>query len=190
MPQKPGAADRTDPIRMVKLVVFSPMPPEGSRPTSRTGSRTAHGATTAPSMSLRNNRDKKAALALAIAGGGAVRAWADANGVPPRTAYSWSRSPEVRALVGRIRRRAIDRAIGRLSKHANAAAETIRKLADSATSEAVRLQAARAVLADLITVTNYAALEARLDAVERRIADHAQHQQHQPADHGASDRAG
>jgi hypothetical protein len=107
---------------------------------------------------------------MAMAAGGTVAAWARDNQVPERTAYTWSRSPEVRTQVRRIRRRALDRAIGRLSRHAAAVADRIATLADSAQSQAVRLQAARAVLADLMTVSNYAALEQRLAEVERRIA--------------------
>ena len=118
-------------------------------------------------MNLRNNRDQKAALALAIAAGGTVRAWAKQHDVPERTAYTWARSPEVQKQVRRIRRRAIDRAIGRLSQHAAAAADQIARLAKDALSEAVRFQAARAVLADLMTVSNYAALEERITELER-----------------------
>jgi hypothetical protein len=131
-------------------------------------------------MNLRNNRDQKADLALALATGRTVKAWAKGHEVPERTAYTWARSPEVRKQVRRIRRRAIDRAIGRLSRNATAAADQIARLAKGAASEAVRLHAARAVLADLMTVSNYAALEQRLAEVERRIA-HAQPDQHGPA---------
>jgi hypothetical protein len=122
-------------------------------------------------MSTRNNQNQKASLALAMAGGQTVAAWAKANDVHRRTAHTWSKSPEVRELVGRIRRKAIDRAVGRLSRHASAAAERIAKLAQGAASESVQLQAARAVLADLMTVSNYADLEERLAALERRAAE-------------------
>ena len=111
--------------------------------------------------------EAKAALALTIATGGTVKAWANAHDVPERTAYTWARSPEVRNRVRRIRQRAIDRAIGRLSQHASAAADQIARLAKDALSEAVRFQAARAVLADLMTVSNYAALEERITELER-----------------------
>jgi hypothetical protein len=118
-------------------------------------------------MNLRHNRDQKADLALAIATGRTVKAWATAHDVPVRTAYTWARSPEVRRRVRRIRRRAIDRAVGRLSRHAAAAAGRIAKLARDAQSEAIRLQAARAVLADLMQVTDYADLDDRITALER-----------------------
>jgi len=122
-------------------------------------------------MNLRNNRDQKAALALAIAAGRTVKAWAREHDVARRTAYSWARSPDVKEQVRRIRRRAVDRVIGRLSRHAAAAADRIAHLADSAQSESVQLHAARAVLAELMAVSNYSALEERLTELERRIAD-------------------
>jgi hypothetical protein len=118
-------------------------------------------------MNLRNNRDQKAALALALATGRTVKAWAKAHDVPERTAYTWARSPEVRQLVRRIQRRAIGRAAGCLSRHAAAAAAKIAKLADSAQSESVQLQAARAVLADLMQLANYADLDDRIAELER-----------------------
>ena len=122
-------------------------------------------------MSKRNNLDQKASLALAIAVGRSVSDWAKETKVPRRTARTWSKSPEVRELVASIRRRAIDRAVGWLSKNARAAAQRIAHLAKGAASESVQLQAARAVLADLMTVSNYSELEGRLAAVERRVAE-------------------
>jgi hypothetical protein len=109
-------------------------------------------------MSKRNNQNQKSGLALAMAAGETVAAWARENQVPVRTARTWSNSPEVRKLVQRIRRRVIDRAVGRLSKNATAAADEIVRLAKKAASEAVRLNAARAVLAELMAVSNYATL--------------------------------
>jgi hypothetical protein len=131
----------------------------------------------------RNNQNQKSNLALAMAGGSTVSAWAEANAVPERTAYTWSRSPEVLDQVQAIRRLAVDRAVGRLSENAIAAADAIARLAREAQSESVQLQAARAVLADLMTVSNYAALEQRLAEVERRIRA-------RPAEAGAADRPG
>jgi hypothetical protein len=124
-------------------------------------------------MSKRNNEVKKSQLALALAAGGTVKAWAKENAVRPRTAYTWSRCPEVLEQIDRIRSRALDRAIGRLSKNVTAAAEEIASLARGAASESVKLNAARAVLADLMSVSNYAALERRLAQVERRMRDNS-----------------
>jgi hypothetical protein len=126
-------------------------------------------------MSKRNNENHKANLALAMAAGTAVPDWARANDVPSRTAYTWSRSPEVLDQVKLIRSQVLDRTAGRLSDNATAAADKIAKLAQEAASESVQLQAARAVLAELMTVSNYLAIERRLDELERRVA-HAQPQ--------------
>jgi hypothetical protein len=122
-------------------------------------------------MNQRNNRDQKADLALALATGRTVKAWAKDHDVPERTAYTWARSPEVRQQVRRIRRRAVDRAVGQLSRHAAAAAARIGRLAQAAQSESVQLQAARAVLADLMQITDYADHEDRIAALERRVHD-------------------
>ena len=59
-------------------------------------------------------------------------------------------------------------------------------LATEAASEAVQLQAARAVLADLMGMSDYATIENRLADVERRIA----HAQPDPQQQGASHRPG
>jgi hypothetical protein len=121
-------------------------------------------------MSKRNNQIQKADLALAMAGGSTVKAWADANGIPDRTARTWSNSPEVRDQVEAIRREILHCTVGRLCNHATAAADEIARLAAEATSEAVRLGAARAVLAELMAVSGYAALEGRMAELEGRIA--------------------
>jgi hypothetical protein len=120
-------------------------------------------------MPTRNNENQKSALALAMAAGTSVPAWARENQVAQRTAYTWSRSEEVLEQVQRIRRRAMDRAVGRLARNATRAADQIARLARTAKSEAVRLQASRAVLAELMAVSNYASIEDRLAEVERKL---------------------
>jgi hypothetical protein len=146
------------------------LPFEGQPADTRTGSRTANGAANRTVMSQRNNQNQKADLALALATGGTVKAWADAKGVAERTARTWSHSPEVVRQVQEIRREAVDRAVGKLSEGATVAAEKIARLVQEAGSESVQLSAARAVLADLMSVSNYAALEQRLVELERRMA--------------------
>jgi hypothetical protein len=125
-------------------------------------------------MAKINNKIRKEQLALALASGGTVTAWAAANGVKERTVYTWSRSPEVVDQVEAIRRAVLEGAIGRLSQNATAATDEIARLAKEAVSESVRLQAARAVLAELMTVSNYAALERRMAEIERRLQDRSQ----------------
>jgi hypothetical protein len=128
-------------------------------------------------MSKRHNQSRKSKqslLAVAIAAGTTIQDWAEQNKVRPRTAYTWAASPEVQKEVERIRREAVDCAIGRLSHNATAAAESITTLAKEAGSESVKLSAARAVLADLMSVSDFATLEKRLVEVERRMTESSQ----------------
>jgi hypothetical protein len=76
-----------------------------------------------------------------------------------------------KALVQRYRRRYVDRALGRLAKGVAGSAAEIVRLALKGKSEAVRLQAARAVLAELINMSNHADLAARVGELERRCSD-------------------
>jgi hypothetical protein len=121
-----------------------------------------------------HNQSRKGQLALALASGATAADWAKENNVPGRTAYRWSRCPEVIDEVEAIRRAALERAIGRLSGRVTEAAEQILALARDAASESVRLQAARAVLADLMSVSSFAALERRMAQIERRIQESCQ----------------
>jgi len=117
------------------------------------------------------------ALAMAIAGGRSIASWCQETGVSRRTGYRLSKAPECQRLADDIRRRAIDRAIGQLARHAAKAAAEISRLSSSSGSEAIRLSASRAVLADLLAVRGHAELEreirdlkGRLDAQEARRA--------------------
>lgn len=109
-------------------------------------------------------------LAVAIASGRSIKAWAAENGVPPATAYRMSRSKECRDVVTEIRRRSKDRAIGILSKHLVAAAGEIGKLVSKAAAETTRLAASRAVIADLLTLEGDATIHAALSELDRRMA--------------------
>jgi hypothetical protein len=108
-----------------------------------------------------------------VASGAEITEWAKKNRVSKRTAYRWYHSPEVREEIENVRREILDEAIGRLSRHATSAAAQITVLAGEAESEAVRLQASRAVLAEILTVSNYAVLERRMVEIERRLQDSA-----------------
>ena len=118
--------------------------------------------------------NKKTGLAIVIAQGASVRAWARRNAVPPSTAYYWANQPEVRRMVDTLRRRSLDRAIGRMSRHSVAAADGISKLAKEAESESVKLKAWRVLLSDQIAFTKYAGWEGRLAALEEKSSAQAQ----------------
>lgn len=109
------------------------------------------------------------ALAMAIAGGRSIASWCKETGVSRRTGYRLSKTPECQRLVHDIRRRAIDRAIGQLARHAARASAQIARLSSSAGSEAIRLNASRAVLADLLAVQGHAELEQQIQELKRRL---------------------
>ena len=113
----------------------------------------------------------KTKLALAMAEGVAIAASARANKVPKRTAYFWAKQPQVLEAVATYRRRAVDRAIGLMSKRVTWAADGITKLAKTAESESVRLSALRAIMADMMAISNYAGLERRMAQIEEQLRD-------------------
>ena len=74
-------------------------------------------------------RLKKINLALAVAEGESIAAWARQNGVPERTALRWAQDRNVRREVDACRRRALNQAIGRLTGMAMNAVDGIANLA-------------------------------------------------------------
>ena len=111
----------------------------------------------------------KTQLALAIAQGRSVALWARDNQVPRSTAYRWASQPELRATVESCRRRARDRALGRMAMQAQRASEQIVKLAAGAESESVKLRALRAILAGVISVAKFSDLRRRMAAIEQQL---------------------
>ncbi len=122
-------------------------------------------------MSEEQRQNLKTQLALAVAAGTSVCAWARAHEVPMRTAYRWANEPKVRGAVETFRRRALDRAIGRMTGRATWAVNGIAKLADSADSESVRLSALRAMLSDMMAVSEFAGLEQRMAQIEEQLRE-------------------
>ena len=59
------------------------------------------------------SQSQKTKLAVAMAQGMSVTAWAHKNNVPRRTAFRWASEPNIRMSVESSRRRALDRAVGR-----------------------------------------------------------------------------
>jgi hypothetical protein len=120
-------------------------------------------------MSEELPEDNRPKLQLILAQGFSVTAWARGAGVPRRTAYRWASQRKVRAAVAACRRRALDQAVGVMSRNATWAADQIVKLGESASSESVKLSALRAVLNQTITVSKFAGLEERLTEVEEKL---------------------
>jgi hypothetical protein len=118
-----------------------------------------------------NSQSRKNQLALVIAQGTSIAVWAHTNNVPRRTANRWASQPKVRAAVESYRRRALDRAIGRMAKRVTSAADGIAKLAKDAVSESVRLAALRAIFSSMTAVSEFAGLEERMTQIEEQLRD-------------------
>jgi len=125
-------------------------------------------------MSGEARESRKAQFALALAQGCSAAAWARANDVAGRTADRWAADPKVRSSVDACRRRALDRAVGRLARRATWAADQIIELGRGAESESVKLRALRSILSDMMTVSQFATLEERVAEVEEQLRDREQ----------------
>jgi hypothetical protein len=77
-------------------------------------------------------------LALAVAGGSSVSKWARENNVLIRTASGWAVTQEFKTLVKDHRRRLVDAAIGRLTKHIGVAVGEIARLVKHGQTDAIR----------------------------------------------------
>ena len=118
--------------------------------------------------------DLKSQLALMIARGQTINAWASQNDVPLRTAYRWSREPQVRGEVQEWRRFVLNLTIGRLARLSLKATDGIAKLGAGAESESVQLRAWRAVLADQMAAAKFSDLEYRMTEIEKQLLERTQ----------------
>ncbi len=116
-------------------------------------------------------KNQKTQLALAIARGESITAWARRNEVPLRSAFRWAKDPKLRGAVEALRRRALDRAIGRMAGLAVKAVEGIARLTKDAASESVQLRACRAILADQMAVAKFSNLEQRMVEIEEQLQE-------------------
>ena len=114
--------------------------------------------------------DLKSQLALMIARGKPINAWASQNDVPLPTAYRWSREPQVRGEVQEWRRFVLNPGAPGLARLSLKATDGIARLGRSAESESVQLRAWRAVLADQMAVAKFSDLEDRVTEVEELVS--------------------
>jgi len=116
-----------------------------------------------------HNKAKVDQLALHVASGGSVAAFARDQDVPRRTAYLWRKSPGFQSKVDGFRDRILDRLVGRLARLGGKAVSEIGVLATKGESETVRLAACRDILNDLISIGSYAATARQFAAMESRL---------------------
>lgn len=111
----------------------------------------------------------EAALILALARGERIERAAKLAGVSARTVYRRLADPTFRGEVSRRRDLLIGSAVGKLADVAAEAVEVLAKLMRSAKSEAVKLQAARAILAHVRPIGEYGEVTDRLEEVEQEL---------------------
>jgi hypothetical protein len=109
-------------------------------------------------------------LATALAAGGSAAAWAEAHGVPRRTAYRWAAEAGVKAQVRGLRQGLVADAVGKLAEAATTAVDTLKGLLAEKQPASVRLGAARAILSALVEVQAHAELADRVAHLEE-LAD-------------------
>jgi hypothetical protein len=95
--------------------------------------------------------------------------------VPRSTTFRWASAPNVRREAEATRRRALGRAIGRMTGMSMNAVDRIVTLAREADSESVQLRAWRAILADQIAVSKFSDLEYRMAEIEQQLSERTGH---------------
>src|SRR5436190_1008680 len=85
-------------------------------------------------------------LAIALAQGVSVTAWARARSMARSTVYRWASDPEVRSEIEAHRRQAVDRAIGIMINLYAWAADGIVNLAKTSDWDSVRLKAYQSIM--------------------------------------------
>jgi len=105
-------------------------------------------------------------LAVAVASGHSIRAAADVAKCAQQTAYNLSSSQNFRQRVAELRSEMTTLAVGKLSDAASQAVDTLRELLNPANDPSIRLNASKAILAALPSMTEFGELRSRIDAIE------------------------
>jgi hypothetical protein len=113
---------------------------------------------------------KSESLALAIASGSTIKDAAALVGCSERSAYRHSATPKFRQRVNELRSEITCQAVGRLTQAASQAADTLVSLLDASQEPNVRLNASKAILANLGPMAELGELRARVDALEKAKA--------------------
>jgi hypothetical protein len=112
-------------------------------------------------------------LVLALACGATVESAAQKAGISPRTVHRRLTCPAFRQQLSRVRADMVQRAASLLTAAAMEAIKTLMDLQQASTPAAVRLGAARAILELGTKLREASEWEARLAALEQRMANGA-----------------
>ena len=106
------------------------------------------------------------ALATSVAGGATIRAASGSAKCSESQAYRICSTVEFRSRVSEIRSEVTSQAVGKLTDAATKACDTFVQLLANDNEPSVRLNAAKAILANLGPMTELGELRARLDRIE------------------------
>jgi hypothetical protein len=115
---------------------------------------------------LPHNKAKYEALVMAVATGISVADWCKSTKTARSTASTWQEDPQFDRDVAAIRRQMLNQAVGKFTGAVNKVADEMIQLAESATSEPTKLSAQRAVMENLVQMTEFAEVKKRLDSLE------------------------
>ena len=104
-----------------------------------------------------------------LAAAASVKRGCETAGIGLRTYRTWSTQPAFRAALSNARDALTRDAFDRLRAGLGRAVDGLIELAESATQEAVRVSACRAVLEHVVRIEEVKALEARIAALEQRL---------------------
>jgi hypothetical protein len=117
---------------------------------------------------MANNGSKFESMALLLASGSSIKAASQSVGVSVRQGYRIASSDKMRSRIGELRSQITNEAVGLITTAATQASSTLRSLLDESNPPAVRLNAAKAVLASLSAISELGELRARIDALESK----------------------
>ena len=113
----------------------------------------------------------EAALIACLASGANYTEAAKKSGISARTISRRMSNPEFQEKVSDTRRSALIRAVGAISTAASRAVLTLNELLGAKHPPSIRLAAARAVLENVVRLTQHADLDHRLAALEATAAE-------------------
>jgi hypothetical protein len=106
-------------------------------------------------------------LAVAVAGGESVKSASGSVGCSLNTAYHLSSMIEFKVRVSEIRTELTLRAIGKLTNAATQAADTLVSLLGLENEPSIRMNAAKAIFANLGPLSELGEIRQRIDALEK-----------------------
>lgn len=111
--------------------------------------------------------------ALAIASGRSASVFAKKAGIGVRTVQTWLKKPSFRKRVRELRQEMTQQTLGVLTSAATSAAVQLARLTIEGQTEQIRLAAARAVLGELLSVSNHAEIKAEIEELKKGVAAQA-----------------